>query len=88
MVVVAGIIGHRKQVGYLILADVAFVQQIFCHAVYFVVDERAGDQSAEFVILLYLKLVLERDSAPFGQEGIACDGVERIPLHFFDAEVG
>ena len=88
MIVVACIISDCKQISDVVLADIAFIQQILCHTVHFIVDERAGYQPAVLVVLFCFKSILERDGAPFGQECIACDGVKRIPLHLLDAEVG
>ena len=88
MVVVSGVIGQCQQVGYLIFGDGALFQKFFCQQVHFVVDERAGEQSAEFIASFAVELIFEGLVPPFGQECIFVDGVCRFPYHVADAEVG
>ena len=88
MIIVSGIIGQCQQIGDFVFGNSAFIQQLFCQQVHFVVDEGAGNQPAELVDPLAVEFIFEGLVPPFWQESISGDWVYGFPHHVADAVIG
>ncbi|CCZ47064.1 unknown [Bacteroides sp. CAG:661] len=87
VVVVAGIVGQRQQVGYAVAPDAALFQQPGGQQIDFVVDEGTGRETVELVLALGLKDVFEGLRTPVGQVFVVGYRTEGGPDDVLDAEI-
>lgn len=59
----------------------------FCEGIYFIVDERAGDETAELIVAVVVKFIFEHYVPPIWQESVHTTWENRFPCDAGDAGV-